>query len=163
MAESTKQALSSLRRAQIPSMGVAPWWPDYLSKVHLLIATLWWSGFQFMNFGGIYPWWLRQSRICLQCGRPAFDLWVGKIPWEREWQPTPIFLPGEFHGQRNLVGYSSRGHKESDTTERLTHMYVGYKHSVDSSTHFSFLKNSFKINFNEFIWLHQVLIAALGS
>jgi len=32
--------------------------------------------------------------------------WVGKIPWRREWQPTPIFLPREFHGQRNLVGYS---------------------------------------------------------
>ena len=36
---------------------------------------------------------------------------------EREWPPTPVFLPGEFHGQRSLVGYSPRGHKESDTTE----------------------------------------------
>ena len=44
--------------------------------------------------------------ICLQCGRPAFDPWVRKIPWRREWQPTPIFLPGELHGQRSLVGYS---------------------------------------------------------
>ena len=61
------------------------------------------------------------------------------------------------------MGYSSWGRKESDTAERLTHMYVGYKHSVYSTTHFSFLKNYFKINFNEFIWLHQVLIAALGS
>ena len=38
----------------------------------------------------------------------------------RKWQPTPVFLPGEFHGQRTLVGYSSWGHKESYTTERLT-------------------------------------------
>ena len=45
---------------------------------------------------------------------------VGKIPWRREWQPTPTFLPGEFHGQRSLVGYSPGGHKESDTAERLT-------------------------------------------
>ena len=41
------------------------------------------------------------------------------IPWRRKWQPTPIFLPGESHGQRSLVGYSPWGHKESDTTERL--------------------------------------------
>ena len=44
---------------------------------------------------------------------------VGKIPWRRKWQSTPIFLPGESHGQRSLVGYSPRGCKESDTTERL--------------------------------------------
>ena len=37
--------------------------------------------------------------------------WVGKIPWHRKWQPTPIFLPGESHGQRSLVGYSPWGHK----------------------------------------------------
>ena len=46
--------------------------------------------------------------------------WVGKIPWRRERQPTPVFLPGEFHGQRSLVGCSPWGHKESDTTEQLT-------------------------------------------
>ena len=49
-----------------------------------------------------------------------FDLWVGKTPWRREWQPTPVFSPGEFHGQLNLAGYSPWGHKESDITERLT-------------------------------------------
>ena len=38
--------------------------------------------------------------------RRRFDLWVGKIPWRRTWQPTPAFLPGESHGQRSLVGYS---------------------------------------------------------
>ena len=38
-------------------------------------------------------------------GNPGFNSWVGKIPWRREWPPTPIFLPGEFHGQRSLVGY----------------------------------------------------------
>ena len=45
-------------------------------------------------------------RICLQCRRPKFDSWIGKI-WRREWQPTPVFLPGESHGQRSLGGYSS--------------------------------------------------------
>ena len=43
--------------------------------------------------------------------------WVMKIPWRREWLPTPVFLLGEFHGQRSLVGYSPWGLKESDTTE----------------------------------------------
>ena len=40
--------------------------------------------------------------------------------WREEWLPTPVFLPGEFHGQRSLVGYSPRGCKELDTTKRLT-------------------------------------------
>ena len=44
---------------------------------------------------------------------------VGKIPWRRKWQSTPGLLPGKSHGQRSLVGYSPRGRKESDTTERL--------------------------------------------
>ena len=50
------------------------------------------------------PWWPRQSRICLQSGRPGFHPWVGKILWRREWQPTPVFLPGGSHGQRSLAG-----------------------------------------------------------
>ena len=55
--------------------------------------------------------------ICLQCRRPGFDPWVRKIPWRRKWQSTPVFLPGESHGQRNLVGYSPWGHKKSDMTK----------------------------------------------
>ena len=55
----------------------------------------------------------------MQCGRPRFDSWVGKIPWRRKWQPTPILWPGKFHGRRSPVGYSPWGHKELDTTERL--------------------------------------------
>ena len=46
-----------------------------------------------------------------------FDPWFGKIPWSREWQPTPLFLPGEFQGQRSLVDYSPWGHKGSDMTK----------------------------------------------
>ena len=58
-----------------------------------------------------------KERAC-QCRRPKrceFDSWVGKIPWRRAWQPTAVFLPGESHGQRSLVGYSPRGHKELGT------------------------------------------------
>ena len=43
--------------------------------------------------------------------------WVGKIPWRREWQPIPVLLPGEFHGQRSLVDYSPQCCKQSDMTE----------------------------------------------
>ena len=55
----------------------------------------------------------------LQCRRPGFDSWVGKIPWRREWKPTPVFLPGKSHAQRSLVGYSPWGCEELDTTQRL--------------------------------------------
>ena len=44
-------------------------------------------------------------------------------PWSRAWQPTPVFLPGEFLGQKSLAGYSSQGHKESDTTEATFHTH----------------------------------------
>ena len=50
----------------------------------------------------------------------GFAPWLGKVPWRREWQPTPVFLPGEFHGQRSQAGYSPWGHKKSDMTEQLT-------------------------------------------
>ena len=49
--------------------------------------------------------------------RGGFDLWVGKIPWRRRWQPTSVLLPGESHGQRSLAGCSTEDHTESDTTE----------------------------------------------
>ena len=65
------------------------------------------------------PRWFSGKRICPQYRRRGFDPWIGKIPWRREWLPTPVFLPGEFHGQRSLVGYSSWCRKESDKTELL--------------------------------------------
>ena len=52
-------------------------------------------------------------------GDLVFNPWVRKIPWRRQWQPTPVFLPGKSHGLRSLVGYNPWGHKELDTTERL--------------------------------------------
>ena len=50
-------------------------------------------------------------KICLQSRRPGFKPWVGKTLWRRAWQPTPVFLPGESHGQRSPSGYSPQGHK----------------------------------------------------
>ena len=57
-----------------------------------------------------------------------WEIWVwsldGKMPWKRKWQPTPVFLPGEFQGQRNLVGYGPWGRKKSNTTEWLILAYL---------------------------------------
>ena len=54
--------------------------------------------------------------------------------WSRKWQSTSIFLPGEFHGHRSVVGYSPQGHKESDTTERLSKAYITSNVYVNSNT-----------------------------
>ena len=61
--------------------------------------------------------------------RCRFNTWVRKMPWGRERQPIPVFLPAEFHGQRSLVGYSPWSHKESHMTERLTqtHTHTPYQ------------------------------------
>ena len=53
------------------------------------------------------------------------DVWVGKIPWRRKWQPTPVFLPEKSHGQRSLVGYRQEGRAELDTTEVTWHILTG--------------------------------------
>ena len=57
--------------------------------------------------------------------RPGFDPQIGKIPWRRKWQFTPVFLPGEFHGWRSLAGHSPWGRKELDTTEPLLSLSCG--------------------------------------
>ena len=66
------------------------------------------------------PWWLRWQRICLHCRRPRFDPWVWKTPWRRKWQPTLVFLPGEFHGQRSHHRLQSMG------SQRVRHDGVSY-------------------------------------
>ena len=63
-----------------------------------------------------FPRRVSVKELACQCRRLRFDPWVEKIPWRRKWQPTLVFLPGKSHGQRSLVGYGPRGHKESDIT-----------------------------------------------
>ena len=74
-------------------------------------------------FASIYQilglrWWLGGKEPTCQCRRCGFELWVEKIPGRRKWQPTPVSLTGESHGQKSLVGYSPWGCKESGMTER---------------------------------------------
>ena len=84
--------------------------------------------------------------------RRGFDPWIRKIPWKKAWQPTPVFLPGKFNGQRSLAGCSPWGCKEWDTTKQLsTHTYPKqlsacthtHKHTHNSQTlnksHFNFI------------------------
>ena len=59
------------------------------------------------------PWWLSGKESSCQCRRPRFDSWIRKMSWRRKWQLIPVFLPGRFHRQRSLVGYSPRACKES--------------------------------------------------
>ena len=60
---------------------------------------------------------------CRRHKRRGFSPWVRKIPWRRAWQPTPVSLPGKFHGQRSLEGFSPWGHK---SRTRLTHIQTEY-------------------------------------
>ena len=73
------------------------------------------------------PKWLSDKESACQCRRYrrlGLDPWVGEIPWRRAWQPTPVFLPGESHGQRSLASYGSQGRKESHTTEATEHAFI---------------------------------------
>ena len=58
---------------------------------------------------------------CRRHKRLRFDPWVRNIPCSKKWHPTPVFLPGKFHGQRNLAGHSPWGCKEFDTIEATWH------------------------------------------
>ena len=78
--------------------------------VHVIISKLCQCDFQVVLI-------VKNLPVKVEDRRHGFDPWVGKNPWRRKWQPTPIFLPGKFHGQRSLVGYSPWGPKESDWTE----------------------------------------------
>ena len=68
----------------------------------------------------VLRWWLSGKESACQCKRHrkgGLYLWVGKIPWRRKWQTTPVFLSGISHGQRSLSGYSPWDLKESDIAE----------------------------------------------
>ena len=66
-----------------------------------------------------------------------FDLWAGKIPWRRAWQPTPVFLNGESHGQGSLVGYTPWGHRESDTR----YLKLSFQHFLKSDNVFKWSRD----------------------
>ena len=83
------------------------------------LALIWFVGFP---SGTVVKNPLASS--CRRCKRCRFDPWVGKIPWSRKWQPIPVFLPGKFHRQRSLAGYSPWGQRESDATEHACTIWI---------------------------------------
>ena len=107
---------------------VDPWllsWADKLSLTLMLSdIKLWSSAKNNSSMSEVrqmgLPRWLSGKETACQgsrCRRHEFGSWVGKIPWRRKWQPTPVFLLGESHGQRSLAGSSLWGHKGLDRIE----------------------------------------------
>jgi len=80
------------------------------------------------------PRWLSGKESACQCRRCCFDPWVGKIPWRRKWQPTPVFLLGESHRQRSLVGNGPWGQRQLDTTSNWARTHTV---STAAATNFS--------------------------
>ncbi|KAB0339956.1 hypothetical protein FD754_023520 [Muntiacus muntjak] len=84
--------------------------------------------------------------FCLQCSRPRFHPWVGKIPWRRKWQPTPVFLPRKSHGWRSLAGYSPWGHSQTRLSDfSFTYCFFVFA-IVDSATVNTELHVSFELS-----------------
>ena len=110
----TPGLLSGKSHGQRSLVGYSPWGrkeSDKTERLHSLTHVhmgppRWCSGKE--------PAW-QSSRL----QRHGFDPWVRKIPWRRAWQPTPVFLHGESHGQSRVTGYSPWGHRESETTEHI--------------------------------------------
>ena len=121
-------------------------WNDWMASltqwtwVWVESSSWWWTGrpsmLRFMGLQRVrHKWetelnWICRASLVAQMAKnlPAMqetqvNPWVRMIPWRREWQTTPVFLPREFHGQRSLVSYSPQGHKELDI-EQLTLYFV---------------------------------------
>ena len=75
------------------------------------------------------PWWLGGKESICQCRRLRFDPCARKMFWRRKWQLTPVFLPGKFHEQRSLAGYSPQGPKRNDLSTKqhfqFKHLWLG--------------------------------------
>ena len=97
--------------------------------------------FYFLNNGLIYTDFLGGTivkNLPAYAGDTRDNLWIRKIPWNRKWQPVPLFLPGEFHEQRRLTSYSPWGLKESNTTEqRHTHIHDLCSETAAAKSHLS--------------------------
>ena len=93
----------------------------------------------FSGFTIRIPRWLSDKRSHRQFRRHGFDPWVRKIPWRRKWQPTPVFLPGKFHGQRTVAGYSPWGRK------RVGHDLVTKQQTMITSLHASYFIDGLEV------------------
>ena len=105
----------------------------FLSKgkmMSLISAQGSWRWLTILSYSRIsvgLPWWLSGKEITRQFRGYRFDPWVRKTPWRRKWLLTPVFLPGESHGEGSLAGYSPQCPKESDMTEATEHARTGFQ------------------------------------
>ena len=97
---------------------------------------------------------------CRICKTNRFDPWVGKIPWRKACQPTPVFLPEKSHVQRSLVGYNLKGHKESDATEWLS-THIAHLISTHDSRLSLTATSSISISKIIHIWINSFIIISL--
>ena len=89
---------------------------------------------------------------CRQCRRSGFDPWVGKIPWSRKWQLAPVFLPGKFHGQRSLVGYSSNENLLYNTGNSAQYSVITYMRK-ESEKEWRYVGKKVKVKSLSRVWL----------
>ena len=89
--------------------------------------------------------------------------WVGKVPWRRKWQPTPVCLPEKSCRQRSLVGYSPWGRKESDVTERLSTQANFYNILIWNSNEKKLLLNERYAGFNDQFLNWMQVVKLLGD
>ena len=103
---------------------------SFLLGVHL--------GLEFLGHMITYIWASLVAQMVknLPATQENWVRYMGRFPWGREWLPTPVFLPGQFHGQRSLVGYRPWGRKELDTAERLTRGNFIFNICVELSDNF---------------------------
>ena len=104
---------------------------------------------------GLPRWYTDKESACNagDASRQRSDPQVGKIPWRRAWQPTPVYVPGESHGQRSLVGYVPQGHKELDTTE-----VTEYAHAVSMTVSYDTKIKKLFVYWNDtlHIWKYEL-------
>ena len=94
---------------------------------------------------------------CGRCKRFEFNPWAGKKPWRKKWQPTPIYLPGKFQGQRNLTGCSPWGRKQSKVTEQLSDWACTDKPGLQ--VQFFFFFQRLNINLKQCLYLSYQVIS----
>ena len=105
------------------------------SKMSLVVASLFFKIFYFEIIIDSSPWMEEPGGLQSVGSQRVGHNWATSLSfyssfWRRKWQPTPVFVPGESHGQRGVVGYSLWGCKESDTTKQPTHTQLPEKVSI---------------------------------
>ena len=111
--ETKSQKVEFPFNSHIFSHSSLPSWPEAANIMNLvwILLVCFKNTFKYTYTSLGLPRWVSGKESACQCRRCGFDPWVGRIPWRRKWQPTPVFLPGKSHGQKSLAGYSPWGCK----------------------------------------------------